>query len=118
MDQCQTLDELDSKGRSGVFYRKVCQLTGQNMMRKSSKVIKDMDGRVLTDKSDIKEKWREYIETLYDAERKPGKDSLDLKREDEVDKDCKGPDLLVSEIRTATNELKNGKAVDEIPAEF
>ena len=120
MDQCQTLDELDSRGRSDVFYRKVRQLRGQKMMRKSSKVIKDMDGRLLTDKSDIKERWREYIETLYDAERKPGKDSFDLEREDEVDKDCKGPDLLVSEIRAAIKETKNRKAVgiDEIPAEF
>ena len=40
-------------------------------------------------------RWREYIKTLYDAERKPGKDSLDLEWEDEVDKDCKRPDLLV-----------------------
>ena len=120
MDQCQTLDELDSRRRSDVFYRKVRQLTGQNVMRKSSKAIKDMDGRLLTDKSDIKERWREYIETLYDNERKPGKDSLDLELEDEVDKDCKGPDLLVSEIRAAIKELKDRKAVgiDEIPAEF
>ena len=100
-DQCQTLDELGSKGRSDVFYQKTRQLTGQNMMRKSSKAIKDMDGRLLTDKSGIKELWREYIKTLYDAEGKPGKDSLDLEREDEADKDCKGPDLLVSEIRAA-----------------
>ena len=90
------------------------------MMRKSSKAIKDMDGRLLTAKSDIKESWREYIETLYDDERKPGKDSLDLEREDEIDKDSRGPDLLVSEIRAAIKELKSRKAVgiDEIPAEF
>ena len=89
-------------------------------MRKSSKAIKDMDGRVLTDKSDIKERWREYVETLYDAERKPGKYSLDLEREDEIVKDCKRPDLLVSEIRVAIKELKDRKAVgiDEIPTEF
>ena len=68
MDQCHALDELNSKGRSDVCYRKVRQLTRQNVMRESSKAIKDMDGRLLTDKSDIKERWREYIETLYDAE--------------------------------------------------
>ena len=73
MGQCQTLDELDSRGRSDVFYRKVHQLTGQNMVRKSNKAIKDMDGRLLTGKSDIKERWGEYIETLYDAERNHGK---------------------------------------------
>ena len=120
MDQCQTLDELDSRGRSDVFYRKVRQFTGQNMMRKSSKVIKDMDGRLLTDKSDIKERWRDNIESLYDAERNRGKDSLDLEWEDEVVKDSRGPDLLVSEIRAAIKELKSRKAVgvDEITAEF
>ena len=101
MEQCHNLDELDSKGRSGVFYRKVHQLTGQNVMRNSSKAIKDMDGRLLTEKSDIVERWRKYIETLYDAERKPGKDSLVLEREEEADNDCKGPDLIVSEIRAA-----------------
>ena len=90
------------------------------MMKKGSKAIKGMDGRLLKDKSDIKERWREYIETLYDAERKPGEDSLDLEREDELDKDSRGPDLLVSEIRAAIKELKSRKAVDidEIPAEF
>ena len=64
MELCQSLDELDSKGRSDVFYRKVHQLTEQNMMRNSSKAIKDKDGRLLTDKSDIIERWRKYIETL------------------------------------------------------
>ena len=72
MEQCQNLDDLDSKGRADVYYRKVHQLTGQNMMRNSSKAIKDMDGRLLTDKSDIIERWRKHIETLSDAERKPG----------------------------------------------
>ena len=71
-------------------------------------------------KSVIKERWREYIETLYDAEGKPGKDSLDLEREGEVDKDFKGPDLLVSEIRAAVKELKDRRAIgiDELPVEF
>ena len=96
------------------------QLTGQNMMRNSSKSIKDMDGRLLTDKSDIIERWTKHIETLHDAERKPGEDSLVLEREEEVDKDGKGPDLIVSEIRAAIKELKSRKAVgiDEIFTEF
>jgi len=120
MEQSQNLDELDSKGRTDVFYRKLHQLTGQNIMRNSSKAIKDKDGTLLTDKSDIIERWRIYIETLYDAERKPGKDSLILEQEEEVEKDCIGPDLIVSEIRAAIKELKSRKAVgiDNIPAEF
>ena len=70
IDQCQTLDELDSRGRSDVFYRKVRQLTGQNVMRKSSKAIKDMDGRLLADKSDIKERWREHFMMLKENQGK------------------------------------------------
>ena len=114
------LDKIDSKGRSDVFYRKVRQLTGQNMIRKGSKAIKDMDGRLLTDKSDVKERWKEFIETFYNAGRKPGKDNLDLEHEDEVNKECKGSDMLVSEIRAAIQEFKGRRAVGiaEIPAEF
>ena len=114
------LDKIDSRGRSDVFYRKVRQLTGQNMIRKGSKAIKNMDGRLLTDKSDVKEKWKELIETFYNAGRKPGRDILGLEHEDEVNKECKGSDMLVSEIRAAIKELKGRRAVgiDEIPAEF
>ena len=71
------------------------------MMRNRSKATKEIDVRLVTNKSDIIERWRKYIETLYDAERKPVKDSLVLEQEEEVDKQCKGQDLLVSEIRAA-----------------
>ena len=42
-------------------------------MRNSSKANKDKEGRLLTDKSDIIERWREYIETLYDGKENQGK---------------------------------------------
>ena len=49
-----------------------------------------------------------------------GKVSLDLERKNEVSKDRKGPDLLLSEVRAAIKELKNRKAVgiDEVPPEL
>ena len=40
MDQFQTLDELDSKGRSDVFYQKVRQPTGQSMMGRAAKRLR------------------------------------------------------------------------------
>ena len=43
------------------------------MMRNSSKAIKDMDGKLLTDKSDIIDRWRKFIETLYNAKENQGK---------------------------------------------
>ena len=72
------------------------------------------------DKDDIKNRWKEYIEVLYDGEGKPLKENLKMEKESEVDEDSKGPDLLASEIKAAIKDLKNGKAVgiDGIPAEF
>ena len=90
------------------------------MTRNSSKAIKDKNGMLLTDTNYIKERWKEYIKTLYDDEGKPGKESFALEREEEVERDCKGTDLLVSEVTAAIKALMSRKAIgiDKIPAEF
>ena len=51
---------------------------------------------------------------------KPKPEYIDLGSEDSVNEDCKGPDLLESEILTTIREMKKNKAVgvDNIPAEF
>ena len=114
------LEELGRRGRSDLLYNKVRKLTGQSRQRNNTSAIKDKNGNLLTDKDDIKNRWKEYIEVLYDGEGKPLKENLKMKKESEVDKDSKGPDLLASEIKAAIKDLKNGKAVgiDGIPAEF
>ena len=45
---------------------------------------------------------------------------MDIKSEDSVHEDCKGPNLLESEIMAAIKEMKKNKAVGEenIPAKF
>ena len=55
-----------------------------------------------------------------EKENQGERERFDIEQEDEVDEDCKGPDLLTSEIRAAITDLKNRKAIgiDEIPAEF
>ena len=113
------LEELDRRGRSDL-YNKVRQLTGQSRQRNNNSAIKDKNGNLLTDKDDIKNRWKEYIEVLYDGEGKPLKENLKMEKESEVDEDSKSPDLLASEIKAAIKDLKNGKAVgiDGIPAEF
>ena len=114
------LEELDRRGRSDLLYNKVRQLTRQSRQRNNTSAIKDKNGNLLTDKDDIKNRWKEYIEVLYDGEGKPLKKNLKMEKESEVDEDSKGPDLLASEIMAAIKDLKNGKAVgiDDIPAEF
>ena len=46
--------------------------------------------------------------------------NLVLRSEGDINEDCKGPDLLDSEILSAIGEMKKNKAVgvDNIPAEF
>jgi len=65
----------------------------------------------------VRNRWKEYIEKLYNAEGKPH--SLNV--EPATDMDDIGPCILEEEeVATAIKELKNNKAegIDEIPAEL
>ena len=95
-------------------------LTGQKRPRNGTSAVKDKNGYLLTEKDDIKDRWQQYIEVLYDSEGKPLKEKLGIEDEREVDTDSKGPNLLDSEIKIAIKELKNGKAVgiDGLSAEY
>ena len=66
----------------------------------------------------MKERWKEYVEMLYDKDGKPMEEELGVENEMDVEVDSLGPELLAIEIEAAIKEMKNGKAVgiDEIPA--
>ena len=96
-EKCVDLEELDRRDRSDLLYKKVRQLTGQSRQRNNTSTIKDKNGNLLTDKDDIKNRWKEYIEVLYDGEGKPLKENLKMEKESEVD-------LLASEIKAAIKE--------------
>ena len=119
-EKCVDLKELDRRDRSDFLYNKVRQLTGQSRQRNNTSATKDKNGNLLTDKDDIKNRWKEYNEVLYNGEGKSLKKNLKMEKESEVDEDSKGSDLLASEIKAAIKNLKNGKAVgiDGIPSEF
>ena len=54
------------------MYAKVRQLTGTAKVRaKLNTGINAKDGELLTEKGDIKRRWKEYVEELYDKESKP-----------------------------------------------
>jgi hypothetical protein len=80
--------------------------------------ITDSSGIIVTDPGEVRETWKQYIESLYDKDIKPKKE--DLKLEEEVEKDEKGPTILKSQILSVIAEMKEGKAVgvDDIPAEM
>ena len=54
------------------MYEKVRQLTGTAKVRaKLNTGINEKDGELLTEKGEIKRRWKEYVEELYDKESKP-----------------------------------------------
>jgi hypothetical protein len=61
-----------------------------------------------------------YIEVLYNKDGKPSEVDFQLEEESTVESDALGPDLLVSEITAAVQEMKINKAegIDGIPGEF
>lgn len=109
------------RGRADLLYQEVRQLT-RTTKKVGSKncAINNKKGELMTEMNDVKERWIEYVEDLYDKNGKPRTEDFDLEEENMVDRDQKGPDILIDEIYEAIKGMKNGKAagIDEIPAEF
>jgi hypothetical protein len=118
--ECCELEEMDRRGRSDLMYAKVHELTKKDAKSSRTAVIKDNNGKLLTEKEDVMNRWKEYIEILYDKDGKPTEEDIQLEQEDQIQEDYKGPEILKSEIEKAIDEMKNNKAegVDGIPAEL
>ena len=118
---CTELEELEKRNRADLVYAKVKQLTSKKGNNNSVAAIKSSNGEVLTDGNEIKTRWKEYIETLYDKNGKPTVEEMGIEKEESnLQEDCVGPEILECEVRAAVKELKNGKAVgaDGVPGEF
>ena len=115
-EQCDELEQVGRSGRMDLLYRKASELT--KTKRKSQNTqIRNKDGTLLTKAIQVQDRWKEYIEDLYDKDNKPRKDDVLL---DEVEESAQGPPIMMEEFEWALSELKSGKAegVDEIPAEL
>ena len=103
------------------MYEKVRQLTWKNTSNgKGTTAIKDSTGNMITEPEEIRKRWKNYIEMLYDKKGKPLQDQMQVEDESSVHEDFKGPGLLNNEIMAAIKEIKSNKAVgvDDIPIEF
>jgi len=58
----------------------------------------------LTDSDKVRDRWKEYIEDLYDKNNKPQVEDVHLATDTEDD--VKGPPILFSEFEAALSELK------------
>ena len=118
--ECEELEELDRGGRSDLMYRRIKTLTGQDKIKNKNEGIKDEQGELRSEPEEIKNRWKRYIEVLYDKDGKPSEADFQLEEESLVEPDALGPDLMESEITEAIKEMKNNKAegIDGIPGEF
>ena len=60
---CQELEDHSQSNSSRNFFRSVKDLTGKSTARLA--VIKDEDGKILTESEEIKDRWKRYCEELY-----------------------------------------------------
>src|SRR6218665_1320293 len=113
--QCREIEELQRKGRHDKVYKIV-----KNSTKKPTQIggrsVQDKDGVLLQDPEQVKKRWKEYVEDLYQAKIRPmglGQNTVDEGEEET------GPELVKEEILAAIKGMKNNKAegIDNIPVE-
>ena len=90
------MEELDKRGRSDLVYAKVKQLTRKSGSVGRSVTIKAGDEKLITESDKVRDRLKEYIETLYDKEGKPEARDVEVEIETSVPVDYRGPELLTS----------------------
>ena len=90
------MERVDSK----LLAEKIREITGKKRPARST-IIKDGDGTILTDRTDVLRRWRDYVGELY----------LDRGREEAILVDeNSGPSILRSEVEVAVKRMKCRKA--------
>jgi exonuclease III len=117
-EQCKTLEEFQQQGRYDKVYEKTRELTKKGSRK--SNAVKDSNGNLLTEEDAIKDRWKEYIEELYEKDNRPTDAKMNENCEKPENPEEWGPDLMREEVENAIEELKNGKTegIDDIPAEM
>ncbi|XP_060125802.1 uncharacterized protein LOC132591374 [Zootoca vivipara] len=110
-EQCKEIEENNRMGKTRDLFKKIGDMKGT--FHTKITIIKDKSGKDLTEAEDIKKRWQEYTEELYQKDMEvsytPGSVVADLE-----------PDILESEVKWALESTANNKASgsDDIPAEL
>ena len=100
-EQCKDIEEKNRKGKTRDLFKKIGDIKGTFCAKID--MIKDKDGRHITKAEDIKKRWQEYTEELYQKD-------LDVPdNPDSVVADLE-PDILESEVKWALESMANNKA--------
>ena len=109
-DQCKEIEENNRMGKNRDLFKKMRDTKGIFHAKMGS--IKDRNGRDLTEAEDIKKRWQEYTEELYN------KDLHDPDNHDGVITHLES-DILECEVKWALESITMNKASggDGIPVE-
>ena len=91
-DQCKEIEENNTMGKTRDLFKKIRDTKGTFHAKMGS--TKGRNGRDLTEAEDIKKRWQEYTEELYE------KDLHDPDNHDDVITNLE-PDILECEVRWA-----------------
>jgi len=113
-EQCRDIEELQKIGRHDKVYEKVKKITKRATTGRGI-AVEDEEGKLLQDANEVRRRWKEYVEDLYQSKDRPTEIMEDSYMGDGEDL---GPKVLREEVLAAINELKNNKAegIDNIPA--
>jgi endonuclease/exonuclease/phosphatase family metal-dependent hydrolase len=119
-ETCNKITDLEKKGRTDLMYAQIRKATEVNKSAKSKGFIKDHNGNMLTKEEDIRERWKTYIEDLYNKKGKPKESDVKMERQEDVNDDDKGPEISKNEVLEAIDHMKKSKAEgsDGIPSEL
>ena len=81
------MEDWNAKGRTDLVYARVARLTWKERVGSVNMGIADSSGNIVTDPEEVRETWKQYIESLYDKDGKPKKEDLKFEEEEEFDKD-------------------------------
>lgn len=110
--KCSEIEELMSKNDSFNVHKKVKEMCGIKRTNKSN-ILLDKNGKIIPDINGKLERWKEYIQELFEDERQP--EAINEEEDQE-----NGPNITKEEVTNAIKLMKNNRASgpDEIPAEI
>ena len=98
-DKCEEMEQLE-RTDARMMAEKIQEITGKKRTQRST-IIKDEDGTILTDRSDVLRRWKDYVGQLYRDENREDSDILEVEA---------GPMILRSEVEQAIKRMKWRKA--------
>ena len=100
-ETCKAIERSRKQNKSREVYEGVRKITGKFSTKAS--VIKDNYGKLVTDDSKVKDRWKEYFEELYNDPNLV--DASTLRQKTDQSDPEQAPDILLEEVNKAIDRL-------------